>query len=77
MAMTAGELKYEATQEIESALWKLGNNDSKIFPNFEVDNLDLDYAIQNDGEDILLETRCFTGDRRKVFVRVKVEVEVE
>ena len=77
MAMTAGELKYEATQEIESALWKLGNDDSKIFPNFEVDNSDLDYGIQNDGEDILLETICFTKDRRKVFVRVKVEVEVE
>ena len=76
MSMRTWELKYEATQEIESALWKLGSNDSKVFPNFEVDNCDLDYGIQTDGEDIILETKYLT-DKQRVFVRVKVEVEAE
>ena len=75
--MTGGELQEKALNEIETVLWKVGDGGfSEIFPDFNMD-VDLVYGIQREGEDIILETKCFTKDKRRVFVRVKITLEGE
>ena len=75
--MTAGELQEKAINEIENVLWTVGDSGySEIFPDFNMD-VDLAYGIQREGEDIVLETKLFTKDKRQVFVRVKITLEGE
>jgi len=71
------DLKEMAIKEIESVLWKLGaSGGSGMFPDFEVVNSDLDYGIQRDGDDILIETRWVkSSTQQRVLIRVKVEKE--
>ena len=75
--MNSNALKEQATNEIESTLWKLGNGNDSVFPSFELDSINLDYGIQKDENgDILLETK-FVNKRtkEKICIRVKVETE--
>lgn len=72
--MTKPELKEKAIEEIESALWHLGSNDSTVFPSFTFESCELDYGIQRDNEDILLETK-YSNAGNKILVRVKIEIE--
>ena len=71
------DLKEMAIKEIESVLWKLGaSGGSGMFPDFEVVNSDLDYGIQRDGDDILIETKltqCST--KKRLLIRLKIEKE--
>lgn len=68
-------IKEKAINEIESVLWKLGCGTNSIFPDFEIVNCDLDYGVQKDGDDILLETKYKTKNENRILVRVSIGVE--
>ena len=75
--MTLEELKQQAIKEIEIALLKLGDSGSSdIFPDFNMDWCDLEYGIQNDNDNLLIETKCRNGEtKNRILIRVKIEVE--
>lgn len=73
--MNFEEMKSKAVDEIESQLWKLGQNqDNSIFPEFESDELDYGVQREDDGS-IFLETRFVDGNKERIGIKVIVEIE--
>ena len=75
--MTLEELKQQAIKEIQIVLLKLGDaGSSDVFPDFNMDWCDLEYGIQNDNNDLLIETKYRDGKTKdRILIRVKIEVE--
>lgn len=71
--MTVKELKEQAAKEIINCLYYL---DSEIFPNFSLDDCELNYGIQETKEnDILLETNCRDKNGETILIKLNIGFE--
>ena len=74
--MKIEELKEKTLSEIENNLWRLGKDgdDSSVFPNFDLDSNELEYGIQRNNSEIIIETKAKTKTGERILVRLNIEL---
>lgn len=73
--MKIEELKEKILSEIENNLWRLGEDgEDSVFPNFDLNSHELEYGLQRDGSEIIVETKAKTKTGEKILVRVNIEL---
>lgn len=76
--MKIQELKEKVLTEIENCLWRLGEDgEDSVFPNFDLNSHELEYGIQRDDSDIIVETKAKTKTGEIILVRLNVELFAE
>ena len=73
--MKIEELKEKVLSEIENNLWRLGEDgEDSIFPNLELNSHKLEYGVQRDDSDFIIETKAKTKTGERILVRLNVEL---
>lgn len=76
--MKIEELKEKVLSEIENNLWRLGEDgEDSIFPNFDLNSHELEYGVQRDDSDFVVETKAKTKTGERILVRLNVELFAE
>lgn len=76
--MKIEELKERVLTEIENNLWRLGDDsEDSVFPNFDLNSHELEYGIQRDNSDIIVETKAKTRTGERILVRLNIELFAE
>ena len=72
--MKIEELKEKVLSEIENNLWRLGEDNDSAFPNLELNSHELEYGLQRDDSDIIVETKAKTKTGERILVRLNIEL---
>jgi hypothetical protein len=73
--MKIEELKEKVLSEIEKNLWRLGEDgEDSVFPNFDLNSHELEYGVQRDDSEIIIETKAKTRTGKRILVKLNIEL---
>jgi hypothetical protein len=76
--MKIEELKEKVLSEIENNLWRLGEDgEDSAFPNFDLNSHELEYGVQRDNSDFIVETKAKTKTGERILVKLNIELFAE
>ena len=76
--MKIEELKEKVLSEIENNLWRLGEDgEDSVFPNFDLNSHELEYGVQRDDSNFVIETKAKTRIGERILVRLNIELFAE
>ena len=73
--MKIEELKEKVYQKIENNLWRLGEDgEDSVFPNFDLNSHELEYGVQREDSEFIIETKAKTRTGERILVRLNIEL---